>query len=212
MHTLLSCFDCFPTTRSSSSFSSSFEEEKKPLYEVQHVYRPTPTPTPYFHSTTQTDEATANATSAILSALLQAEKPGRNLDLTVQDLVAQAGGWYERLAVSVLNALLKVIKDGSNALRGAMKEAYDRASEAAKRIGWWAHDHPLYATAMGVVIALGVLVILGPGIIHALGFGVLGPEAGRFSFPRSFFHCPLSCFFILVLIFSFFLDQKSKSF
>ena len=135
-----------------------------------------------------------SATSAILSALLNAEKPGPSLNLTIQDLAAQAGGWSEWLAVSVLNALQKVLKDGSNLLRGAMKEAYEKAKIAAEEIKGFAHDHPLYTAAICVVIALGVLIILSPVIIHALGFTAAGVEAGMYM--RFFFY-----FVLLIRVF-----------
>lgn len=80
----------------------------------------------------------------------------------------------------MLNALQKALKDGSNLLRGAMKEAYDKASIAAEAIKDFAHEHPLYTAAICVVVALGILVILTPVIIHALGFTAAGVEAGEF--------------------------------
>lgn len=88
----------------------------------------------------------------------------------------------------MLNALEKVLKEGSNLLKGAMKEAYDKARTAAEKIQGFAHDHPLYTAAICVVIALGVLVILSPIIINALGFTAAGVEAGTYfvSFLRFF--------------------------
>ncbi len=127
----------------------------------------------------KTHMSTEDAAAAIFSALTNAEKPGHNLDVTVQEIVAQAGGWYERLAIAVFNAIQKALKEGSP-IREAMKGAYDRASKAAAGIGDFARDHPLYTAAICAVIALGILMILAPYIIHALGFGVLGPEAGTF--------------------------------
>ena len=72
----------------------------------------------------------------------------------------------------------KVLKDGPNLLRGALKEAYEKAKVAAENIKDFAHDHPLYTAAICVVIALGVLVILSPVIIHMLGFTAEGVQAG----------------------------------
>jgi ElaB/YqjD/DUF883 family membrane-anchored ribosome-binding protein len=127
----------------------------------------------------KTDMSTQDAAAAIFSALANAEKPGHNLDVTIQDIVAQAGGWYERLAVAVFDAIQKALKEGSP-IREAMKGAYEKASEAAVGIADFARDHPLYTAAICAVIALGILMILAPYVIHALGFGVLGPEAGTF--------------------------------
>ena len=124
---------------------------------------------------------TSEATSAILSALLNAEKPSWVLQASIEDIAVQAGGWSEWLAVSVLNALQKLLKEGAEVLRGAMKEAYDKARIAAEKSKDFARDHPLYTVAICVVIALGVLVILSPVIIHALGFTAAGVEAGEFA-------------------------------
>lgn len=91
------------------------------------------------------------------------------------------GGWYQRLALAVLDAIRAALKDGSP-LREAMREAYERASEAAKGIADFAREHPLYTATICAVIALGILVILAPYIIEALGFGALGPVEGWFFF------------------------------
>ena len=53
----------------------------------------------------------------------------------------------------------------------AMKDAFEKATSAA--VGF-ARDHPVYCT----IIALGILVILAPWVIEALGFGELGPIEG----------------------------------
>jgi hypothetical protein len=54
---------------------------------------------------------------------------------------------------------------------GALKEAFDKATEAAVI---FAREYPVYVTA----IALGILVILFPWMIEALGFGFEGPIEG----------------------------------
>jgi hypothetical protein len=89
------------------------------------------------------------------------------------------GSWYQRLALAVLDAIRAALKDGSP-FREAMRGAYDRASEAAKGIADFAHQHPLYTTTICAVVALGILVILAPYVIEALGFGALGPVEGWF--------------------------------
>lgn len=188
---------CSPRSRTN-------KEKIKPTYnDPHHHYKPlshTPMNYPNEKSLPPPHLSTEDATSAILSALLNAEKPGPTLELTIQDLAAQAGGWSEWLAVSVLNALQKVLKEGTNLLRGAMKEAYEKARIAAENIKDFAHDHPLYTAAICVVIALGVLVILSPVVIHALGFTAAGVEAGMLDFYFFFppFCFPNSCFFFFV--------------
>ena len=96
----------------------------------------------------------------------------------MQDIATQAGGWRERLAIAVLTALQNALKGGTP-FREAMSGAYQKASDAAAGIADFAREHPLYAAAICTVIALGILMILAPYVIHALGFGVLGPVEGR---------------------------------
>lgn len=144
-------------------------------------------PLPSSSSSSPPHLKTEEATSAIISALLNTKKPGPALYVVIQDLAAQAGGWSEWLAVSVLNAVQKILQEGSNLLRGAMKEAYDKAQIAVEHIKDFARDHPLYTTAICVVVALGVLVILLPWVIHALGFMAAGVEAGTYIYMRFFF-------------------------
>ncbi len=56
----------------------------------------------------------------------------------------------------------------------AMKEAFEKSVKEATD---FAHNHPVYFT----LIALGILVILTPWAIEALGFGELGPIEGELA-------------------------------
>ncbi|EON65862.1 hypothetical protein W97_05104 [Coniosporium apollinis CBS 100218] len=125
----------------------------------------------------RTAESTA---SDILTALFSATKAGRDLEATVNDIALQFGGWSEHIAQYVLDGLKKALQSAS-ALKGPAKEAYERACEAAMKIEGLAKEHPYYAATILTVIALGVLIILAPAVIHALGFGVLGPVEGSFA-------------------------------
>jgi len=125
----------------------------------------------------KTDEETA---ASILTTLLTAEKPSRSLNITINDIVAQSGGWTERIAVAILNAVQNIIKEGSP-LREAMKDAYEKALDAAAAVLGFARDHPVLTGVFCVVIALGILMLLAPAVIHALGFGILGPVEGSWA-------------------------------
>jgi hypothetical protein len=56
----------------------------------------------------------------------------------------------------------------------AMQEAFDMAVNEATEL---AHDHPIFCT----VLALGILAMLMPWVIEALGFAELGPVEGETS-------------------------------
>jgi hypothetical protein len=57
-----------------------------------------------------------------------------------------------------------------------MKEACDGATTAALE---FVHKHPVLTAAMGTVIAIGILAILAPWAVEALGFGEFGPVEGK---------------------------------
>lgn len=57
----------------------------------------------------------------------------------------------------------------------AMREAFQKACDAAAAIEGFARVHSVFC----IVIALGILVILAPVIIHVVGFGALGPAEGK---------------------------------
>ncbi|KAK7927859.1 hypothetical protein PG985_004857 [Apiospora marii] len=63
----------------------------------------------------------------------------------------------------------------------AMKVAYGRASEAADALFQFTKDHPIATAGMLTIIAVGILVILAPAFVEALGFAELGPIEGSFA-------------------------------
>ncbi|KAL9097079.1 MAG: hypothetical protein Q9163_006390, partial [Psora crenata] len=106
--------------------------------------------------------------------MLKAEKACPSLDVTIQSLVHQAGGWSEYMATKILAALETALKTTEH-FSPAMKEAYDKACEAARVIEGFAADHPIATAVFCTVIAVGVLVVLAPYVMEFLGFGPLGP-------------------------------------
>lgn len=54
----------------------------------------------------------------------------------------------------------------------AMKSAFDKA---IKEVAEFPHDHPIFCT----LLALGILVVLSPWVLKALGFAELGPVEGN---------------------------------
>ena len=105
-----------------------------------------------------------------------AEKSGESLKVAINDIVIQAGGWSEYLAQRILRALEAVLKAGKP-IGEAMKHAYDKSVEAVERMTTFAKDHPVFCTA----IALGILMIMVPVVITALGFTAGGVAEGELS-------------------------------
>lgn len=117
----------------------------------------------------------------VLQAIQSAEKCGRQLQAKLNEIVGEYG-WTERVAEWLLVKLEQVLK-AADKVGPALKDAYDRACEAAMQIEGFVKEHPVFCT----VIALGVLVTIAPWAIEALGFGELGPIEGM-SCPPGNFH------------------------
>lgn len=114
--------------------------------------------------------------SSILSALLNAEKSGQNLEDRLRSLV-QTTDWYERLAQRILDGLVSALHSG-RVTGAAMKEACDKASAAAVE---FVREHPVFTEVVVTIVAIGILVIIFPWAVEALGFGELGPVEGSFA-------------------------------
>jgi hypothetical protein len=79
--------------------------------------------------------------------------------------------WTENIAKAILGGLETALKNGAP-MGQAMKDAFDKATGAAVQ---FVKNHPIICT----LVALGILVILAPWAIEALGFGELGPIEGE---------------------------------
>lgn len=115
-----------------------------------------------------------NLADDIVVTLLLTEKPGKDLR-TKLDAKMRTYGWRESLAKRVLQGLINAIETGAM-MSQAMKDAYHKASKIATDL---AKEHPVLTAAMITVIAIGVLVLLAPYIVEALGFSELGPIEGN---------------------------------
>jgi hypothetical protein len=120
-------------------------------------------------------QTTEEIAFAIISTLFNAEKPGRDLEHRLRDLVSTCG-WYEGLAKRILDGLVDALNSGA-AMGGAMKEAFDKATAIASEL---VREHPVYSAAIATVVAIGILALLAPWAVEALGFGELGPTEGEF--------------------------------
>ena len=167
---------CFPFTPDEPTISFStktphpntFLSEKTAAYPLKHASQPTVT--------------IQQAADSIICALQDTEKAGPSLDVTIQSIVHQAGGWSEYLAAKIVSALEAVLKAGGE-MKGPLKEAYDKACEEAKKIEGLAEDHPVATAVLLTVVALGVLVLLAPYVLDALGFAESGVIEGEFASP-----------------------------
>lgn len=112
-----------------------------------------------------------NTTAAdVLRTLFSADQGGKHLKKSTQDIVGKLG-WTENIAKAILGGVENALRQGVQ-MGKAMREASEKAiAEAAG----FAQDHPYFCA----LIAVGVLAILMPWVLEALGFAELGPVEGE---------------------------------
>lgn len=109
--------------------------------------------------------------SSIVTMILNADDPYL-LEKQLKEEISITG-WSEDIAKAILRGLENAIKAGTEMAQvasGAMVQSKDAA------IGF-ATEHPVYAT----LIALGILALILPWALEAIGFGELGPIEGSFA-------------------------------
>ncbi|KXJ87354.1 hypothetical protein Micbo1qcDRAFT_124713 [Microdochium bolleyi] len=99
----------------------------------------------------------------------------------VDDAVYTQGSWSEWIAEGILNGIRAILEQGPEKMGSAMRIAHDRAAEAAGAVFQFASDHPEVVAGLLTIVAIGVLVLLAPMVVEALGFAELGPIEGSFA-------------------------------
>ncbi|KAL9589216.1 MAG: hypothetical protein Q9179_007988, partial [Wetmoreana sp. 5 TL-2023] len=121
------------------------------------------------------------AASRIVNLLFQTDNdnPHSTLDVQITSIVHQAGvSWSSYLAQKILAGLEAALKAGRE-MMPAMKTAYEKSVGAAvKEFKAFAIEHPILTGVFLTVVAIGVLVLLVPWAVEALGFAELGPVEG----------------------------------
>lgn len=131
-----------------------------------------------FYLTTEGKSPTPKPTDdelikSIIHTLFTAEKGGKSLEDRL-DQIVEINGWYESLAQRLVNALASALSNGKE-MSGMMKEAYDKASVETHS---FIEEHPVLVEVAVTIVVFGILALLMPWAIEALGFGRLGPVAG----------------------------------
>ena len=128
-------------------------------------------------------KTTAEDVAGHVFAVFQStDNPGRDLESTLQNIVHQTSSWKERFAKAILVTIQKALVNENIAHKGAMGEAYEKATVAAEGIAGFTRDHPVWTAVIAAVIALGILYLLMPVVLDILGFGSLGPIEGMWEF------------------------------
>lgn len=126
------------------------------------------------HADHSPDEKTQALAADLLSILMKAEKNDEHLADKLENAV-QATGWYSSLAEVILNRLQQEL-EAKGPMGQAAREAYEKSLAEAKE---FARKHPIAVNVLIALIALGILAIMMPWAIEALGFSELGPIEGK---------------------------------
>jgi len=124
-----------------------------------------------YHMIDSTSDENAVAAD-VLRAQFNANEGGEHLRKSVRDIIG-ARGWTENIAKRILGGIENALRDSAQ-MGKTMAEA---ANKAIAEATGFALDHPYFCA----VIAVGVLAILMPWVLEALGFAELGPVEGSFA-------------------------------
>ncbi|KDN66142.1 hypothetical protein CSUB01_06134 [Colletotrichum sublineola] len=111
------------------------------------------------------------AASEFVDILRTAEKDGKDLERSLRNVVT-ANSWTGEIAKYILQGVESLVRH-RDTVGQVVREATDKAADAAQSIFDFAADHPVFVT----VVAIGVLVAVAPWVLEALGFSELGPVA-----------------------------------
>ncbi|KAK2057428.1 hypothetical protein LY76DRAFT_594222 [Colletotrichum caudatum] len=115
------------------------------------------------------------AAGEFIDTLRAAEKGGEGLERRLKNVVT-ANSWTEDIAKLILRGVEALVRN-RDAIGQVVGEAVDKAADAARSVPGFAADHPVFVT----LVAVGVLVVVAPWVVEALGFGELGPVANTFA-------------------------------
>ncbi|TLD22959.1 hypothetical protein PspLS_07004 [Pyricularia sp. CBS 133598] len=116
----------------------------------------------------------------VIELLRVAEKNGSTLRLRIDDVVGDQG-WTESIARAIVAGLEALIKQGRDKIGPVLGEFIDKAENAAKAVFAFPHAHPYLTAGFATIVAVGVLVLVAPWAVEALGFAEMGPVADSFA-------------------------------
>jgi hypothetical protein len=120
------------------------------------------------------NDQTAQTASQFVDTLFSAEKNGPELHQALAEII-QTASLRQYFAQAVFEALQKAI-EVARPMGIALGETYDKVVREIDSIEGFVKDHPV----MCAVIAIGILVVLSPWVIEALGFAEAGILEGEF--------------------------------
>jgi len=129
-------------------------------------------PLDFKHEKKQHPQTTDSLAAEILSILYAADTNDKRLEQRLNDAV-HVTGWYADLAAAVLEGLEKAV-EAEVPMGQAMNDAHEKATGVVLDVLEFGKEHKLFCA----LVALGILVVLAPWAIEAIGFGEMGPIEG----------------------------------
>ncbi|MCJ1417999.1 hypothetical protein MMC32_004344 [Xylographa parallela] len=183
MNIIKAVFPCVPAPRklrleTSLSGNQHFPAEKQPFLATQ--------PGRGYPNEKQPLISIQEASTQIATAILNDTCQGPSLDSQIKNIVHQAGGWRESLAKSILSALEQALHKAfelKEALSPIIQDALAKVMKAGRQTKdfakWFVEEHPVWTGVILTVVALGILWLIVPYILSALGFGEIGIVEGE---------------------------------
>lgn len=119
------------------------------------------------------DDDTTQAADSFVDILFITEKNGIELRLTLDEII-KTNGWKQNFARAVFEALQKAIET-ARPMGDALRELYNKVVLVVNDIEGFVKDHPILCA----LIALGILILVSPWVIEALGFAEGGILEGK---------------------------------
>ena len=125
------------------------------------------------HLSSNDDDGTAQAASHFVNTLFTAEKTGPELHQALNEIV-QTASLKQHFARIVFETLQKAIET-ARPMGIALGETYEKVIREIDSVEGFVKNHPVICA----VIAIGILVVLAPWVIEALGFAEGGILEGE---------------------------------
>lgn len=119
------------------------------------------------------DDDAANPADSFVDTLFLAEKNGLELRQTLGGII-RTNSWRQNFAQAVFEALQKAIET-ARPMGDALREIYKNVARVVDGVEGFVKDHPIVCA----LIALGILVLVSPWVIEALGFAEGGILEGE---------------------------------
>jgi hypothetical protein len=118
----------------------------------------------------------------VTDTMTHASRSRERLQEQIDGIVNDQGYWSKALAGKILSLTIKIVEAGvlvSSTMTAAYHEAFEEASKMSELAQEFVQDHPIFVEVVCVIVALGILSLLCPWVIEALGFTGIGPLEGK---------------------------------